>query len=197
MERRDSYEIIENRMTVSEHQVSDGKKIKSPRILRESGKNKENLSPYAQSDSSSSLEVAAPPKPPRSPRIERSVLSDSPTVNKMNSDVNSVSSPQVSSNREGTMCTSYDGTTTDYENNQRSLHSDLNNLFTMDLKDKVTDSCVLTSLEDNFVTNLSEAEGTVAIVYGEGKCCSKVFEDYAIRNIQDTFNIDVSLYSCL
>ncbi|XP_063585475.1 pleckstrin homology-like domain family B member 1 [Penaeus indicus] len=190
IERKDNYEIIENRMAVSDYQVSDGKKVKSPRILRESAKNKENLSPYTQSDSSSSLEVAAPPKPPRSPRIERSVLSDSPTVNKMNSDVNSVSSPQVSSNGEGTMSTSYDGTRTDYENNQRSVHSDLNNLFTKDLEEKVTDSCVLTGLEDNFVTNLSEAEGTAAIVDGEGKCCNKVFEDYAIRNIQDTFNID-------
>lgn len=189
LERRDNYEIQENRMAVSDYQVSDGKKTKSPRMLRESAKNKENLSPHTQCDSSSSLEVAAPPKPPRSPRIERSVLSDSPTVNKMNIGVSSMSPTQGSSNGEGTTSTSFDGTS-DYENDLRSVHSDLNNSFMKDLKVKVTDSSVLTSLEDNLVTNLSDAEGTVAIVDGEGKCSNKVFEDYAIRNIQDTFNID-------
>lgn len=196
LERRDNYEIQENRMAVSDYQVSDGKKTKSPRMLRESAKNKENLSPHTQCDSSSSLEVAAPPKPPRSPRIERSVLSDSPTVNKMNIGVSSMSPTQGSSNGEGTTSTSFDGTS-DYENDLRSVHSDLNNSFMKDLKVKVTDSSVLTSLEDNLVTNLSDAEGTVAIVDGEGKCSNKVFEDYAIRNIQDTFNIDVSLFNWL
>ncbi|XP_042881409.1 pleckstrin homology-like domain family B member 1 isoform X3 [Penaeus japonicus] len=190
MERRDNYEIIENRMALSDYQISDGKKVKSPRMLRESAKNKENLSPYSRSDSSSSLEVAAPPKPPRSPRIERYVLSDFPAVNKMNIDVNSTSLPQVSPNGEGTMSSSYDEMTHNCENNQRSVHNDLNNSFTHDLKENITDSCVLTSPDDNLVSNMSDAEGTVAIVDGEGKCSNKVFEDYAIRNIQDTFNID-------
>ncbi|KAG7165669.1 Pleckstriny-like domain family B member 2-like [Homarus americanus] len=205
-DRRDNCEIIENRMAISEFQagVSDGKKNRSPRTPKENTKNKENLSPYSRSDSSSSLEVPAPPKPPRSPRIERSVLGDSPTVNRMNSDPNhSLSSPQVSSNGEDStiashvssihsevMSTSTDETTNIYENSQSLVQNNLSSSLTKNIMDHSPNSCVFTSPEDKLVRNSSGTEGTEVSVDDFVRGSNRVFEEHLMKNIQDTFNID-------
>ncbi|KAK8722171.1 hypothetical protein OTU49_012309, partial [Cherax quadricarinatus] len=201
-ERKDNCEIIENRMAISDFQVgvNDGKKIRSPRTQKESTKNKENLSPFSRSDSSSSLETPAPPKPPRSPRIERSVLGDSPTVNRMNSDTkHSLSSPQVTSNGEDVsmacqdhfiqnevISTSTDQATNIHENRQSLVQNNLNNSLTKSMLDHSADSWVYASPEK--IGN----EATIpAHHHDEGRgTTTKVFEEHLIKNIQDTFNID-------
>lgn len=201
-ERKDNCEIIENRMAISDFQVgvNDGKKLRSPRTQKESTKNKENLSPFSRSDSSSSLETPAPPKPPRSPRIERSVLGDSPTVNRMNSDTkHSLSSPQVTSNGEDVsmacqdhfiqnevISTSTDQATNIHENRQSLVQNNLNNSLTKSMLDHSADSWVYASPEK--IGN----EATIpAHHHDEGRgTTTKVFEEHLIKNIQDTFNID-------
>nr|XP_045622979.1 pleckstrin homology-like domain family B member 2 isoform X5 [Procambarus clarkii]XP_045622980.1 pleckstrin homology-like domain family B member 2 isoform X5 [Procambarus clarkii]XP_045622981.1 pleckstrin homology-like domain family B member 2 isoform X5 [Procambarus clarkii]XP_045622982.1 pleckstrin homology-like domain family B member 2 isoform X5 [Procambarus clarkii]XP_045622985.1 pleckstrin homology-like domain family B member 2 isoform X5 [Procambarus clarkii]XP_045622986.1 pleckstrin len=205
-ERRDNCEIIENRMAISDFQagISDGKKVRSPRTPKDSTKNKENLSPFLRSDSSSSLDIPAPPKPPRSPRIERSVLGDSPTVNRMSSDAkNSVSTPHVGSNGEDltkpcqanyvcntVMSTSIDEATNTYENSHSSVQNNLTSSLTMNSADNSTGSCVFTSPEDTLARHYHGIEGTVSADDDEGRGSNKVFEEHLIKNIQDTFNID-------
>lgn len=208
-DRRDNCEIFENRMAISDFQagVSDGKKNRSPRTPKENTKNKENLSPYSQSDSSNSVESPAPPKPPRSPRIERSVLGDSPTINKMNNDTNySLSSSQVSSNGEDSVITSHLNSVNSEviststaetrnicENSQSLVHNSLISSVTRNNVELSGDVCVFTSPEDKLVRNSSGTEGTFSTVDEEARGCNKVFEEHLIKNIQDTFNIDVSL----
>ncbi|XP_071546028.1 uncharacterized protein [Panulirus ornatus] len=204
-DRRDNCEIFENRMAISDFQggLSDGKKNRGPRTPKENTKNKENLSPYSQSDSSNSVESPAPPKPPRSPRIERSVLGDSPTINKMNNDTNySLSSSQVSSNGEDSalshlnsvnsevISTSTDGTRNIYENSQNLVHNSFISSVTKNKVEQSADMCVFTSPEDKLVRNSSGTEGTSSTVDEEARGCNKVFEEHLMKNIQDTFNID-------
>lgn len=204
-DRRDNCEIFENRMAISDFQggLSDGKKNRGPRTPKENTKNKENLSPYSQSDSSNSVESPAPPKPPRSPRIERSVLGDSPTINKMNNDTNySLSSSQVSSNGEDSalshlnsvnsevISTSTDGTRNIYENSQNLVHNSFISSVTKNKVEQSADMCVFTSPEDKLVRNSSGTEGTSSTVDEEARGCNRVFEEHLMKNIQDTFNID-------
>ncbi|XP_068238737.1 pleckstrin homology-like domain family B member 1 isoform X2 [Palaemon carinicauda] len=207
IDRKDNCEIIENRMAIQGSDLQEGtcdsKKVKSPRMSRESEKNKENLSPNSRSESSSSLDLPAPPKPPRSPRVDRSVLGDSPTNTKVNVDnPQSVTASQVNMNGDcavaisqtSTVCrevmsTSVDGTLNTYENSQLVGQNDLNTTNN-NVMECSTDSSVVTSPKDNFFKNSSTMESPLSPHEGEGKIVNRVFEEHLIRNIQDTFNID-------
>ncbi|KAK4311576.1 hypothetical protein Pmani_016937 [Petrolisthes manimaculis] len=101
-ERRDMCDGVEGRMAGTDIQEggSESRKVRSPRSQRDSAKDKENRSPFQRSDCSIVVDLPPPPRPPRSPRIERSILGDSPTINKMNDTISQSlgsSSPQVAS----------------------------------------------------------------------------------------------------
>lgn len=208
-ERRDNCEIIENRMAISDFQngMSDGNKFQGSKTPKENTctKNKENQSPYSHSNSSSALETPAPPKPPRSPRIERSVLGDSPTINKMNSVTHhSVSSSQVSTHGEESLVTEqFDSLcsevmpssvekTSNYENSQSLIQNSRNSTFTQNKMECSTDSSVCASPNDQLVRTCSDTEATVCTTGDEGRGSNKVLEEHIMKTIQDTLNIDVS-----
>lgn len=148
-----------------------------------------------RSDSSSSPEVLSPPpRPPRSPRIERSVLGDSPTLNKMNSDSSSLTRDcdaaaiQLSS----AVCSEVSARTEErvhtYENSSHiAVQSSHRN--SRDTVDHSKDSPMPGHSKDK---SLKPASGSDA-AEDEERVCNKVLEEHIIKNIQDTFNIDVSI----
>lgn len=207
-ERRDNCEVIENRMAISDYQngVSEGKKHQSPKTPKENSKNKENQSPY--SSSPGSLDAPAPPKPPRSPRIERSVLGDSPTINKMNNLTGISTAPpqvsgprgeesQTSERRPDSMCG--EATSSGAEKTTENIYENCQNLVHDDPSGRnyagcSADSSVCASPSDKLGRSCPDSEGTtITLADDEGRSSNKVLEEHLIRNIQDTLNIDVSL----
>lgn len=197
-DRRDNCEIIENRMAISEFQggASECKKIRSPRTQKESARNKENRSPFVRSDSLGSPEaLSPPPRPPRSPRIERSVLGDSPTINKMNSNSNSLARDcdaaaiHLSSSVCSDAFTRTEERVHTYENSSSHVmvQSSLNS--SKDTVDYSRDPPVPTSPTYKSITGASGCDAAE----DEERGCNKVLEEHIIKNIQDTFNIDVSI----
>lgn len=196
-DRRDNCEIIENRMAISEFQggTHENKKIRGTRSQKESTRNKENRSPFMRSDSSSSPEVLTPPpRPPRSPRIERSVLGDSPTINKMNSDSSSFTrdSDAAAIHLSSAVCSDVSARTEErvhtYENS--SSHVTVQNSCS-DSKDTVDHPKDPPEANDSKDKSAKLSSGSDA-VEDEERGCNKVLEEHIIKNIQDTFNIDVS-----
>ena len=194
-DRRDNCEIIENRMAISEFQggPSESKKIRSPRVQKESAKNKENRSPFMRSDALSSPEaLSPPPRPPRSPRIERSVLGDSPTLNKMNSNSNSLARDcdTAAIHMSSTVCSDVLTRTEErvhiYENSNCHVQSSVS--CSKDTVDHFRDPPAPASPRDKSVTSASGCDALE-----EERGCNKVLEEHIIKNIQDTFNIDVSI----
>ncbi|KAG0711701.1 Pleckstrin y-like domain family B member 2 [Chionoecetes opilio] len=193
-DRRDNCEIIENRMAISEYQggTSECKKIRSPRTQKESARNKENRSPFLRSDAFGSPEaLSPPPRPPRSPRIERSVLGDSPTLNKMNSNGNSLAKEcdAAALHLSSPVCSDVVARTEDrvhiYENSSHVMvQSSLG--CSKDTVDHFRDPPVPASPRDKSVTSASGCDSS----QDEERGCNKVLEEHIIKNIQDTFNID-------
>ncbi|XP_050738373.1 pleckstrin homology-like domain family B member 1 isoform X4 [Eriocheir sinensis] len=194
-DRRDNCEIIENRMAISEFQggANENKKIRGPRSQKESTRNKENRSPFMRSDSSSSPEVLSPPpRPPRSPRIERSVLGDSPTLNKMNSDSSGLTRDcdaaaiQLSS----AVCSDVSARTEErvhtYENSSCHVAVQSRNRNSKDTVDHSKDSPMPGHSKDKSVKLTYESVAAA----DQERVCNKVLEEHIIKNIQDTFNID-------
>ncbi|MPC08636.1 hypothetical protein E2C01_001226 [Portunus trituberculatus] len=194
-DRRDNCEIIENRMAISEFQggASECKKIRSPRTTKESARNKENRSPFMRSDPLSSPEaLSPPPRPPRSPRIERSVLGDSPTLNKMNNNTSSLSrdSDAAGIHMSSSMCSEILARTEErvhsYENSSCHVMVQSRLGCSKDTVDHSRDPHVPTSPRDKSETSTSGYDATE----DEERGCNKVLEEHIIKNIQDTFNID-------
>ncbi|XP_063861562.1 uncharacterized protein LOC135101478 isoform X2 [Scylla paramamosain] len=194
-DRRDNCEIIENRMAISEFQggASECKKIRSPRTTKESARNKENRSPFMRSDPLNSPEaLSPPPRPPRSPRIERSVLGDSPTLNKMNNNTSSLSrdSDAAGIHMSSSVCSEILARTEErvhtYENSSCHVMVQSRLGCSKDTVDHSRDPHVPTSPRDKSETGASGYDATE----DEERGCNKVLEEHIIKNIQDTFNID-------
>lgn len=193
-DRRDNCEIIENRMAISEFQggASECKKIRSSRSQKESARNKENRSPFMRSDALGSPEaLSPPPRPPRSPRIERSVLGDSPTLNKMNSNSLAKDCDAAAIQLSSSVCS--DVTRTEervhtYENSSSHVMVQSSLSSSKDTVDHFRDPPAPASPRDKSVTSLSGCDAAE----DEERGSNKVLEEHIIKNIQDTFNIDVS-----
>lgn len=255
-ERRDMCDGLEGRMAGADLQEggSESRKIRSPRSQRDSAKDKENRSPFQRSESSSVVELPPPPRPPRSPRIERSILGDSPTINKMNDTINpslSSSSHQVASLGDDSVAVApvisisssqktsgssslhtYENSSScdtsvhgkpgavlhTYENSSKcvnlsavseSLHTyeNSNNFNTSSLNNSslssssISKSSVNRSAIDTFEFSspddkvMQRSFGRDSGTEDDSKT-NRVFEEHLIKNIQDTFNIDVSFF-CL
>lgn len=191
-DRRDNCEIIENRMAISEFQggASECKKIRSSRSQKESARNKENRSPFMRSDALGSPEaLSPPPRPPRSPRIERSVLGDSPTLNKMNSNSLAKDCDAAAIQLSSSVCS--DVTRTEervhtYENSSSHVMVQSSLSSSKDTVDHFRDPPAPASPRDKSVTSLSGCDAAE----DEERGSNKVLEEHIIKNIQDTFNID-------
>ena len=244
-DRRDNCEIFENRVAISEFQSYGSNGFSNPNykrspMIHDSQNFKENMNPLSRSDSSSSVE--APPKPPRSPRIERSILGDDspPKICKNKSLVksnyrdhedSSISSSlmsssfcsfgasdsrlgqsenedsmslscHVSSNDSKYLLNSFDSTNNNINSSSLSQslnfsrcsadNSDLNNSSNKSTKMTTSRNNGLSSPRNNSDVSDSGSVISAAIALGESKAGNKVFEEHVIKNIQDTFNIEVS-----
>lgn len=133
--------------------------------------------------------LSPPPRPPRSPRIERSVLGDSPTLNKMNSNSLAKDCDAAAIQLSSSVCS--DVTRTEervhtYENSSSHVMVQSSLSSSKDTVDHFRDPPAPASPRDKSVTSLSGCDAAE----DEERGSNKVLEEHIIKNIQDTFNID-------
>ncbi|XP_076060048.1 uncharacterized protein LOC143036506 isoform X4 [Oratosquilla oratoria] len=194
-ERRDHCEIYENKMAFSESPNSaDSKKIRNGKPMKENERNKENLGPQTNHDYANTSD--APPKPPRSPRIERSVLGDSPTMNnKLSNDF-----PLTVSSSYNVTCDTLSSTCSSFESKETTtgMHHPIDSLAVSNVclpnnlskEPEITNCrpCVETSPDNSLSKDTSDSS-----LKGSGHFKPKNntrFEEQLIKNIQDSFNVE-------
>lgn len=133
--------------------------------------------------------LSPPPRPPRSPRIERSVLGDSPTLNKMNSNSLAKDCGAAAIQLSSSVCSDVSRTEErvhTYENSSSHVMVQSSLTSSKDTVDHFRDPPAPASPRDKSVTSLSGCDAAE----DEERGSNKVLEEHIIKNIQDTFNID-------